>query len=204
MRRYDIPYVRRGPATYSIPKPIEELSREELIQKFVRTCAKAKGNVRYCSEQCKSQCEQGKRAVEMTENIPLYGGKTLLEKAREENAKRREAEKKKKYIKWDGWWEESLASGDQVKWIMANMGLDRDRAKKKIYQYRYLHDKKTENAPVDTNLETRLAKLLEEQKKYEKEMNDYQKQYESAKYHFEETRTKVDILRNAKIILSNS
>ena len=41
---------------------------------------------------------------------------------------------KRNYTKLEGWYEESLASGDQVKWLMDKMGISKTKAKKKIYQ----------------------------------------------------------------------
>ena len=210
MRKYDIPYVRRGPATFNIPKPIEELSLEELKHKFIRTCGKANGNIKYCSEQCKTQCSEGKRAIELTESIPLYGGKTLIEKAREENAKRKEEKKNKDYIRWDGWWEESLASGDQVKWIMTNMGLDRAHAKKKIYQYKWYHgikdskENKEERTLKDSSLEEKLEQLMNEQEKHKQKMNEYMTLYYKEKEEYDKYKEKADILCNAMDILNNN
>ena len=167
MRKYDVAYVPNGPANYYPAKDLSEMTLEEIVAKHIKTCGKANGNLAVCS-QCKSPCREGKRAIQLLSNkvyndppIPLYGGKTLIEKAREENLKRKEnasnisiladalAEahkeehpKKKKrgsYLAWDGWYEEATKTGDPVKWVMDNMKLSKTQAKKKVYMYEYHH-----------------------------------------------------------------
>ena len=160
MRKYDVAYVPNGPVNYYPAVPLQDMSLEDIKKKYIKTCAKANGDIAICSK-CKTPCKEGERAIQLTANqvyndppIPLYGGKTLIERAKEENMKRRQLEaerkanenmetaekkenisKKKTVIRWDGWYETSLASGDQVKWLMTEMGLSRTQAKKKIYQY---------------------------------------------------------------------
>ena len=159
MRKYDVAYVPNGPANYYPAKELDEMSLDEIIAKYIKTCGKANGLVSVCSR-CKNPCKQGKRAIQLLSNevycdppIPLYGGKTLIEKAREENMLRRQAaeeEKKKeeekkekkinkKNMQQNTWWEESLASGDQVQWLIDFMKLSKTQAKKKIYMYKYNH-----------------------------------------------------------------
>ena len=167
MRKYDIPYV---PNTNTHPFPaksLQEMTLDEIIKKHIKTCAKANGKVDVCSK-CKTPCKEGERAIQLTCNlvyndppIPLYGGKTLIENAREENLRRREekektenmsslekaileAQKKEKkqkrsYIRGDEWWEESLKHGDQVDYLVTVLGFTKQKAKKAIYSYRSRH-----------------------------------------------------------------
>lgn len=161
MRKYDIPYVQRGPATYYPVIPLEDMSVKEIVDKYIKTCAKANGQVSACSK-CQSPCKEGKRAIQLLANqvynnppVPLYGGKTLIEKAREQNMERRKqmdeekveanAEEKpqkrergrRPEVPFDGWYEVAMNSGDPFKWLMTEMGITKTQAKKKIYQYRY-------------------------------------------------------------------
>ena len=159
MRHYDIAYVKQG-TTVSYPaKPLQEMSLEEIKNKYLKACAKSNGNVSVCSK-CQSPCEQGKRAIQLIANqiyndppIPLYGGKTLIERAKEENMLRRqrleEEKKKQEEVKMEpkvekrrkqyveGWWEDSLKAEDQVAWVMQRFNMTKTQARKKIYAYRY-------------------------------------------------------------------
>ena len=99
MRKYDIPHVANPRINYYPVKELGEMTLEEIVKKYIKTCGKADGNVAVCSK-CKTPCEHGKRAIQLLANkiydnppIPLYGGKTMIERAKEENMKRREAEK---------------------------------------------------------------------------------------------------------------
>jgi len=259
MRKYDVAYVPNGPKSYYPTKELEEMTLEEIVHKHIKTCGKANGNVSVCS-QCKSPCKEGKRAIQLLANkvyndppIPLYGGKTLIERAREENMKRREKvdnnmaalakaledakqealakdageqpKKKKAYNAWEGWYETSLASGDQTKWLMDNMHLSKTQAKKKIYQYRYLHgltketakkeevqpvaearpvEKEVENVPLvqENKLESKVEVLMKMQDDLKKEMDKYMKLYEEAKTKYEVIKKKTDTLFSAMDILN--
>ena len=252
MRKDGIPYVA-NPASHPFPsKDLEDMTLEEIVKKHIKTCGKANGSVAICS-QCKSPCREGKRAIQLLANkvyddppIPLYGGKTLIERAREENMKRRERmegtnmsalakaledaknkalekdkpkeEKQKRgHIVWDGWWETSLASGDQVKWIMENMKLSKTQAKKKIYQYKWYHGmtgsaEKKEEVPVvkvvekeviDTNIESKLDTLLKQQEEVKKEMEKYQRLLDEARVRYDAIKKKADILCSAMDILND-
>ena len=153
MRRDGIPYVQ-NPKNYYPPIDINNLTLDELKQKFIKTCGKANGDLSVCSR-CKTPCNEGKRAIQLLANniyddpkIPLFAGKTLIECAKEENMRKRaekekiEAEKakaeqeikaekkKRKYIKIENWYEESLASGDQVQWVCDAYGISKTQAKK--------------------------------------------------------------------------
>ena len=180
--------------------------------------------------------------------IPLYGGKTLIERAKEENMKRREKmdnnmsalakaledakqealakdadvepKKKKAYTVWDGWYETSLASGDQTKWLMDNMHLSRTQAKKKIYQYRYLHgltksevkeekdvekaEKKTEEKVevADTGIEAKLELLMKQQEQIKNEIDQYEKLLYDARRRYDEIKKKTDVLCSAMDIMN--
>lgn len=99
MRKYDIPHVANPRINYYPVKELGEMTLEEIVKKYIKTCGKADGNVAVCSK-CKTPCEHGKRAIQLLANkiydnppIPLYDGKTMIERAKEENMKRREAEK---------------------------------------------------------------------------------------------------------------
>ena len=247
MRKYDVAYVPNGPVNYYPSIPLEDMSLEEIKKKYIKTCGKANGNVSECSK-CTSPCKEGKRAIQLLANevyndppIPLYGGKTLIERAREENMKRRQQEekkdlataieeakkagnpvidgaekKKRNYILWEGWWESSLESGDQVKWLMENMKLSRTQAKKKIYQYKWTHgmagtEKKEEVIQnvakenveyVDNNIESKLEKLMKQQEEYKNEMDKYMKLFNEAKEKYLEIKNKTDTLCNAMDILN--
>ena len=259
MRKYDVAYVPNGPSNYYPVKALEEMTYTEIVQKYIKTCGKANGNVSICS-QCKSPCREGKRAIQLLANevyndppIPLYGGKTLIEKAREENLKRREqkndnlsslaealkkANEEQKTVKterkkgrtevpFDGWWEVSLESGDQIKWLMDEMKITKTQAKKKIYQYKYNHglikENKTETVkeikpveevkvaeevipvetkPMDSNIESKLEKLLAKQEEHKKAMEHYMSLYNQEKERYEQIKMKTDILCGAMDILN--
>lgn len=174
MRRDGIPYVSNGVYNPPYPAvPLQDMTLDEIKKKYLSICAKANGDPAICSK-CTAPCPEGKRAIQLLANkvyndppIPLYGGKTLIEKAREENMLRRqrlEEEKKKdekkvpkekQYV--DNWYEESLESGDQLAWVMEKFNMTKTQAKKKIYSYRYRNgltnkeyfsDKRSETKPV--------------------------------------------------------
>ena len=205
MRKYDIAYVPNGTNNYYPPKPIDELTLEELKKKYIKNCAKANGNVSVCSK-CETPCREGRQAIELlaeqVNNIPLYDGMTLLEKAREENRKRKE---KKAKVYWPGWYEESLKSGNQIEWLMTNMNITEKQAKRKVAQYKYLHKdcKVEEKKEVNTNLESKLETLIKKQENFKKEMDKYKVLYEEAQKKYEEIKTKADILCSALDILND-
>ena len=110
MRRDGIPYVSNGVYNPPFPVvPLQDMTLEEIKKKYLKMCAKANGNPAVCSK-CKTPCPEGKRAIQLIANevyndppVPLYGGKTLIEKAKEENMLRRqkmEEEKKKEERRW--------------------------------------------------------------------------------------------------------
>jgi len=242
MRKYDIAYVPNGPInTYPAVK-LEDMSLEEIIKKYICSCAKANGQVSVCSK-CSSPCREGKRAIQLVANqiyndppIPLYGGKTLIEKAREENMKRREKmqmsneeiKKAKRTVsaRYDGWWEDSIESGDQTKWLMTNYGLSRTQAKKKIYQYRYNHGltKEKNDEPVteekavteitepvnetaktvtaNDSIEAKLDSLLKRQEEHKKAMERYLELYNNEKAQYELLKQKTDTLCSAMDIIN--
>jgi hypothetical protein len=157
MRRDGIPYVKNGVYNPPFPAvPLEDMTLEEIEKKYLKMCAKSQGDPAVCSK-CKTPCREGKRAIQLLANeiyndphIPLYGGKTLIEKAREENMLRRkkmEEENKKKEtkkmenktIEIENWYEKAMASDDPKKWVAENFNLSGVKAAKKLYQYRYNH-----------------------------------------------------------------
>lgn len=170
MRKYDVAYVPNVSRSYP-PIDYKKLSLKDLVEKYIKACAKANGNVSVCSK-CKNPCEHGKRAIQLVANevyndppIPLYGGKTLIERAKEENMIRKMKEsgviqepekkeekkpepKKRQYKKDDDWWDKSVESGDQVQWLIDNHKLSKTQAKKKIYMYKYNHGMLKKEAPV--------------------------------------------------------
>jgi len=263
MRRDGIPYVPNPPVHQFPVKELQDMSLAEIKKVHIKTCGKADGNVSVCSK-CKTPCKAGERAVQLLANeiyndppIPLYGGKTLIERAREENMKRREnmnnkemsplakaiseagvnpdgtvnlkEKKKRNYIFWEGWWEESLASGDQVKWLMDKMNLTKAQAKKKIYQYRWykglnkekneepkeeMIPVKTDKGEVEINYDQHLKEELKEEvhvspleSKLEalmKQQEEYKKEMEKYKTLYEEAQAKYDAVKQKTDILCNA
>jgi len=149
-------------SAYYPPINIQELSLEELKQKFIKYCGKANGDVSVCSR-CLSPCPEGKRAIQLVANsiyndppIPLYGGKTLIEKAREENIKRKEEKiqapvaKKAKdgRIFIDDWYDKAMSTSDPVAWIMDAFHISKTKAKQKIYGWRNRHPEVVEKHEV--------------------------------------------------------
>lgn len=166
MRHYDIPYVPNGPVNYYPSVPLQDMSLEEIKKKYIKTCAKANGNLSECSK-CKSPCPEGKRAIQLVANqiyndppVPLYGGKTLIEKAKEENMKRREELAKKenqtetitkrgkdgrKFI--DDWYDKAMATDDPLKWVMDTYQISKTKAKNKIRMWEIRHPKNNTEEP---------------------------------------------------------
>lgn len=155
MRRDGIPYVKNPSVLYP-PVDYKKMDLKELTEKYIKACAKANGAVSTCSL-CATPCEYGKRAVQLVANqiyndppIPLYGGKTLIERAKEENKLRKEKEaidkkqedkpkKRAPYLRGDEWWAESLKYGDQVEYLEKEYGYSKTKAKATIYRYRSRH-----------------------------------------------------------------
>ena len=232
MRKYDIPYVPNGPVNYYPAKSLQEMTLVEIKKKYIKTCAKANGDVSECSK-CKTPCPEGKRAIQLIANeiyndppVPLYGGKTLIERAREVNAKRK-ADKtldnkqdqevnitKKKRIYIANWYEKAMASEDPVKWIMETYGCDKAKAKQKIWDQRYKMKKQgkqvniakpsTENSLIkeESSIENKLDLLMKEQENQKKTMEEYMRLYEEAKKRYDEIKQKTDVLCNAMDILN--
>lgn len=220
MRTSDIAYVR-NPARYYPPVSLEEMSLKEIVDKHIRTCAKANGQVSICSH-CVSPCREGKRALELVSGdkqveteVPLFDGKTMLELARQQNAERRAQmevkEEKPKKIHWKNWYEEAKASGDAVKWVMENMGLPKAKALNKIYQYRY-YMKTKGSAPVEQPMQEepkptftfddKLAALMKEQEEHQKEMLRYKELYEQEERLVASYKEKIDVLCKAMDIIN--
>ena len=178
MRRDGIPYVQ-NPKSYYPPIDITKLSLEELKQKYLKHCGKSNGDVSVCSK-CKTPCSEGKRAIQLIANdvyndppVPLYAGKTMIERAKEDNMRKRaeaaakeanvlkaepehkeavsDKPKKRKYQKMDDWWEKSLQAEDQVEWLVAEFNISKTQAKKKIYSYKWNHGLAGTSAKVETS-----------------------------------------------------
>lgn len=182
MRTYDIAYVSNGVNNYYPAKPLQDMTLEEIRKKYIKTCAKANGEVSVCSK-CSTPCPEGKRAIQLIANevyndppIPLYGGKTLIERAKEENEKRRaeleeagkalaeaqkaikEKEEKNDVIEKrvlsnriyiDNWYEKAVASGDPIKWVMKAYNISELKAKQKLWDRRYRMKKEGKEIPEE-------------------------------------------------------
>lgn len=241
MRHSDIPYVKQVPRYYP-PEDYKKMTLDKLIEKYIKTCGKAGGDLSVCSK-CTNVCEYAKRAIQLKSGeiyddppIPLYGGKTLIEMAKEQNMLRRaEKEKKemeeakkmeepkpvyKRKVSDEGWYEESLASGDQVKWLMENRNLSKTQAKKKLYMFKYNHgmlnrketpvvkveepvvekiEVKTEpvihgDDVVLRTLEQKINVLMRQQEEYKTKMEEYTRLYN-------QTKEQVDVLCKSMDIL---
>lgn len=167
MRTYDIPYVKNVPARYP-QLDYHTMNLPALKKHYLDTCMKCGGDVAVC-EKCNPQCEFGKMAIRLKNggspdaDIPLYNGKTMLQLAREDNAKRRaemeaakvQPEKKAKVTKrkngaivMEGWYDQAYASEDPIKWIMETFGLNERSAKGKVYSYQARHPGLKEEKPL--------------------------------------------------------
>ena len=233
MRTSDIAYVKNPPMVLQPSVDLQDMDLEEIKNKYLKTCLKSGGDPAKCSK-CGNPCVYGKRAMQLIANeiysnppIPLYGGKTLIERAREENMKRRQAEEEKKQKEQqkeetkkiekkrvENWWEDSLASGDQIEWLCSHLNMSKTQAKKKVYNYKYLHgllqpktpepEKSTvitkqpnesEESRIIEQLENKINKLMKQQDEYKSLAERYQKLYQ-------ETKTKTDALFEALNILN--
>lgn len=187
MRKYDVAYVPNGTKNYYPVKDLQDMSLEEIKEKYIKICAKALGNVSVCSK-CKTPCEYGKRAIQLLANsvyndppIPLYGGKTLIDWAKAENERRRrfgdkkeeenaemteekveekteEVKPEEKKQKKDDWYEESLKAEDQYQWVADHFGIPKAQAKKKVYSYRYRNGLTDQNYSSSGTNKKRVAK----------------------------------------------
>lgn len=187
MRAYDIARVPNGPYNAYPVKDLQEMSLEEVKNKYIKNCAKANGNISVCSK-CKTPCPEGRRAIQLIANevyndppIPLYGGKTLIEKAREENMKRKAEKenakedktvtKKDKRIFIENWYEKAMASEDPIAWIMEAYKISKTKAKQKIYSYRNYHPEVKEQS--DKILQQKKPeKKVDEEKEVKVEIKD--------------------------------
>ena len=112
---------------------------------------------------------------------------------------------------------------------MEKMNISKTQAKKKIYQYKFLHGmagsaakdkpveenivevKPVEIKPIETKpankqnetLEAKLETLMKLQEEHKKAMDEYLKLYNAAKAEFEAIKQKTDILCNAMDILND-
>ena len=218
MRRYDVAYVK-NPPHYTYPKDYKEMTLPELKKQYIDSCAKSKGLITTCKK-CENKCIYGLEAIKMMEqslqrqqeNIPLYDGKTLMEKAKVENMLRRmqnEQKTKKDRLYINKWYEKAVASGNATKWVMEQYDMSEHQARHKIYNWRYNHKPKKEKIiatpkteEISNTIETKLEVLMKEQEAQKKTMNEYQKKYEEAKQLFEEINKKIDVLCRAMDIVN--
>lgn len=174
MRTYDIPYVKQSTMSSYPAIDYKKLSLKELVDKYIKVCGKADGKVSVCSK-CQTPCEHGKRALQLLANetvgapVPLYGGKTLIERAREEAAaKRAEASKEEKKPEKPAkaaknskkaeaankrnpipdWYDRAYESPEPLEWIMKTFGLNKTKARQKVYAYQYSHPGLRESKPL--------------------------------------------------------
>lgn len=214
MRTSDIAYVKQTVVNAYPAKPLEELTLSEIKKKHLSICAKANGDVSVCSK-CQTPCAYGKRATQLVANevyndppVPLYGGMTLIERARQENMKRRQEKEMKtskdnrKFIK--DWYDKAIESGDAIKWIMENYGCTKDRAKAKIYQWESRHKEKLAQKTNQSvcSVENKIDALMKIQEDHKHVMLELQKQYEDAKQKYEEISKKIDVLCRAIDIIN--
>ena len=238
MRKYDIAHVQ-NPRSYYPPTDYKKMDLKALVEKYIKTCAVANGEVAKCSS-CKNPCEYGKRAIQLVSNqiyndppIPLYGGKTMIEAAKEENMRRRrekeEAKKKEEkeqlkeiedkmtlkakpakrvYLKTEEWWDKSIEYGDQVAYLVNELGFTKTKAKKAIYYYRSkhgliegptvrieepikeVHEEISQHEPTKHNssndvllstMENKMDELMKLQAEYKANMEKYTKLYNEVK-----------------------
>lgn len=235
MRSFDVPYVPNVPYNPYPAPALQDMSLEEIRKKYIKTCAKANGNVSECSK-CKSPCPEGKRAIQLTANlvyndppVPLYGGKTLIERAREENLRNRmKAEQKEELVvkkSEDGrmfiedWYRKAVESGDAVKWVMETYGFTKAKAQQKICQWKIRHpeqkvEAKEEEKPEepvvvkpevsDLSIESKLEALMRQQEEQKKVMAEYQRLYDEARIEYEKIKQKTDVLCNALDIMNEN
>lgn len=221
MRTYDIAYVPQGTVVGYPTKPLKDLRLDEIENKYLTMCAKSNGNISVCKD-CTAKCKYGERAlqlmsgdVEIEDEVPLYDGMTMIERAKLENATRRqqkEEEEKKMntgrlFIK--DWYKKAMASKDPVVWVMDAYKIDRNRAMAKLCQWRNRHPednvkkpsqvkKISEPKPIPAgfeSVEAKLNSLMKQQDEYKKMVDKYQSLYD-------ETKRKVDVLCCAMDIVS--
>lgn len=159
MRTYDVAYVK-NPAPPSIPmaQNIDEIDLKTLVRNYL--CGKSQGKISECMK-CPAPCAYGKRALELAypkpdeENpYPRYN-KSLIELAREENEKKREAAQKsatsspekqankeaekKKRIPVEEWYYKAYESDNPLQVVMNTFGLNEKKAKMKVYEAWHRH-----------------------------------------------------------------
>lgn len=168
MRTSDIAYVPHGSVQMKRLPPLDEMTLQEITKHYLTTCIKSHGLVSECVK-CKEKCAYGKRAVSMALGdrqlddcqIPYEG--SLLQQARTINELKRKQQnllnetgeeqkmdepempeqekpkRKRKNAEPEGWFEEAWKSGDPAKYVMERFNRSKTQAKKKLYNYKYLH-----------------------------------------------------------------
>ena len=193
MRTYDIPYVKQSASSYP-PLDYKQMDINTLKKHYLDTCMKCRGNISVCSK-CQSPCEYGKRAVQLKANevynnppVPLYGGKTLIEKAREENIKRRQATEqqkseeknilqkvenqpnKKQRIIVEGWYDKAYESDNPLQWIMDTFGMTKAQAKSKVYSHQHRYPELRTTKPLWKTEERKTTAVKQEDKESNNEI----------------------------------
>ena len=243
MRRDGIPYVANGVYNPPFPAvPLQDLTLEEIKKKYLKMCAKSNGDPSVCSK-CANPCAEGKRAIQLIANtvyndppVPLYGGKTLIERAKEENMRRREEEAKKNMpavstqpkkskngrMFMEGWYEKAMESDDPVAWVVNTFSISRTKAKAKIYQWKIRHATPPEETTVqeveppkpsvvpeqktetkNSEIESKLEKLMKLQEDQKKAMDEYLKLYKEAEKEYNKIKEQTDILCRAMDIMND-
>lgn len=204
MRTYDVAYVPNSKPLALMPE-VDELDLMTLTKNYL--CHKSRGIVANCMS-CESKCLYGKKAIELlgltsknTDNPIVKMALSQIDSAREEMiAKENEKNKMKETLKRGDWYEECVKQEDQVKWLMDTFNISKTQAKRKIYNYRYLHgllskenkmDKTKEAEPAkepeiseDGFFETmkrKLESLEKDKEEYKKMISKFERLYEQAK-----------------------
>lgn len=168
----NIPYnnVKASPAIspYAISlepePPLEQMDLQTIIKRHL--CGSSHGKVSECRK-CTHPCEYGERALQLVSGAtgqllnaapPLYNGKTMLQNAREELSRRKEAEKeeapktekppRQKRVVIDDWYDKAYESGHPLQWIMETFNMTEHKAKQKVYVYQSRHPGLKDEKPM--------------------------------------------------------
>lgn len=226
MRKSDIAYVPNPSSPTYVP-PLEEMDLRTLTKNFL--CGKSHGLVSVC-KQCESKCAYGQRALDLlsgkassSPDLFVPYDQTILARMKAEKEEKKEENSSKKKVarnrQDDGnWYQEAMAAEHPYEWVAEHFGIPVNKARKKVYQYRYAHKDKCaeqrieekheepETAYEPTNvqtepprkayadLETKLDELMRQQEEYKKLADEYTRKYQDAK-------EKADLLARAMDIL---
>lgn len=217
MRRDGIPYVP-NPSYYKVPKDYKDMDLQELKTTYIKTCAKSHNSLAVCAE-CAGQCEYGRRALELIggnitndKDVPLYDGMTLLQKAQEENRKRREQMEETNTVSKvetktlrgrprATWYEESTKAENQVAWTMEKFGITELQAKRKLASFRYNHGLTKAKAEKNSDICSKIKQLEAIVAQKTQEIREYEALLDTATNILNEAMTKLDVLRRANKIM---